>query len=103
MTGVQTCALPISSHEDIGRVKIPKMVKNFTNKEVEFIFQGGRDFPEDLSEYALVIHCGACMINRKLMQSRIDESKLMNVPITNYGLIIAEITGILDKSLEIFK
>ena len=92
-----------TSHEDIGRVKIPKMVKNFTNKVVEFIFKGGRDFPEDLSEYALVIHCGACMINRKSMQSRIDESKIMKVPITNYGLIIAEITVILYKSLEIFK
>ncbi|WP_418964611.1 [FeFe] hydrogenase H-cluster maturation GTPase HydF [Cetobacterium sp.] len=91
-----------TSHEDIGRVKIPKLVKNFTGKEVEFTFMGGKDFPEDLSKYALVIHCGACMINKKLMQSRIDESISLNVPITNYGLVIAEVTGILDKALEIF-
>lgn len=92
-----------TSHEDIGRVKIPKLVKNFTGKEIEFTFVGGKDFPEDLSKYALVIHCGACMINKKHMQSRIDESMSSNVPITNYGLVIAEVTGILDKSLEIFK
>ncbi len=92
-----------TSHEDIGRVKIPKLVKNYTGKEIEFTFVGGKDFPEDLSKYALVIHCGACMINKKHMQSRIDESMLLNVPITNYGLVIAEVTGILDKSLEIFK
>lgn len=92
-----------TSHEDIGRIKIPKLVKNYTGKEIEFTFVGGKDFPENLSEYALVIHCGACMINRKHMQSRIDESMSLNVPITNYGLVIAEVTGILDKSLEIFK
>lgn len=92
-----------TSHEDIGRVKIPKLVKNYTGKEIEFTFVGGKDFPEDLSKYALVIHCGACMINKKHMQSRIDESMSLNVPITNYGLVIAEVTGILDKSLEIFK
>lgn len=92
-----------TSHEDIGRVKIPKLVKNYTGKEIEFTFVGGKDFPEDLSKYALVIHCGACMINKKHMQSRIDESMSLNVPITNYGLVIAEVTGILDKSLEVFK
>lgn len=92
-----------TSHEDIGRVKIPKLVKNYTGKEIEFTFVGGKYFPEDLSKYALVIHCGACMINKKHMQSRIDESMSLNVPITNYGLVIAEVTGILDKSLEIFK
>ncbi|MGL5625041.1 [FeFe] hydrogenase H-cluster maturation GTPase HydF, partial [Cetobacterium sp.] len=92
-----------TSHEDIGRVKIPKLVRNYCGKEIEFDFMGGKDFPEDLSKYSLVIHCGACMINKKLMQSRIDESMSLNVPITNYGLVIAEVTGILDKSLEIFK
>ncbi|WP_297432536.1 [FeFe] hydrogenase H-cluster maturation GTPase HydF [uncultured Cetobacterium sp.] len=92
-----------TSHEDIGRVKIPKLVKSYAGKEIEFIFVGGKDFPEDLSKYALVIHCGACMINKKHMQSRIDESMSRNVPITNYGLVIAEVTGILDKALEIFK
>ncbi|WP_432205259.1 [FeFe] hydrogenase H-cluster maturation GTPase HydF (plasmid) [Cetobacterium somerae] len=92
-----------TSHEDIGRVKIPKLVKKYCGKEIEFDFMGGKDFPENLSKYALVIHCGACMINKKLMQNRIDESLSLDVPITNYGLVIAEVTGILDKSLEIFK
>ncbi|MGL5543859.1 MAG: [FeFe] hydrogenase H-cluster maturation GTPase HydF [Cetobacterium sp.] len=92
-----------TSHEDIGRIKIPKLVRNYCGKEIEFDFMGGKDFPENLSKYSLVIHCGACMINKKLMQSRIDESMSLNVPITNYGLVIAEVTGILDKSLEIFK
>ncbi|MGL6100203.1 MAG: [FeFe] hydrogenase H-cluster maturation GTPase HydF, partial [Fusobacteriaceae bacterium] len=92
-----------TSHEDIGRVKIPKMVKQYCGKEIEFNFATGKDFPENLSEYSLVIHCGACMINKKLMQSRIDESKESLIPITNYGLVLAEVTGILDKSLEVFK
>ncbi|MGL6169143.1 MAG: [FeFe] hydrogenase H-cluster maturation GTPase HydF, partial [Fusobacteriaceae bacterium] len=92
-----------TSHEDIGRVKIPKLVKQYCGKNIEFHFVAGKDFPANLSEYSLVIHCGACMINRKLMQSRIDESQNSLVPITNYGLVIAEVTGILDKSLEIFK
>ncbi|MGL6065636.1 MAG: [FeFe] hydrogenase H-cluster maturation GTPase HydF [Cetobacterium sp.] len=92
-----------TSHEDIGRVKIPKMVKQYCGKEIEFNFATGKDFPANLSEYSLVIHCGACMINKKLMQSRIDESKESLIPITNYGLVLAEVTGILDKSLEVFK
>lgn len=91
-----------TSHEDIGKVKIPKLIKNYCGKELEFEFKMGKDFPEDLSQYALVIHCGACMINKKLMQSRIDESLQAKVPITNYGLVLAEVNGILDKALEIF-
>ncbi|MGL5123239.1 MAG: [FeFe] hydrogenase H-cluster maturation GTPase HydF [Fusobacteriaceae bacterium] len=92
-----------TSHEDIGRVKIPKLIKKYSGKDIKFDFVAGKDFPANLSEYSLVIHCGACMINKKLMQNRIDDSLKCKVPITNYGLVIAEITGILDKSLEIFK
>ncbi|MGL6064213.1 MAG: [FeFe] hydrogenase H-cluster maturation GTPase HydF [Fusobacteriaceae bacterium] len=92
-----------TSHEDIGRVKIPKLIKKYSGKDIKFDFVAGKDFPENLSEYSLVIHCGACMINKKLMQSRIDESLDSKVQITNYGLVIAEVTGILDKSLEVFK
>ncbi|MGL4687570.1 MAG: [FeFe] hydrogenase H-cluster maturation GTPase HydF [Fusobacteriaceae bacterium] len=92
-----------TSHEDIGRIKIPKLIKKYSGKDIKFDFAAGKDFPENLSEYSLVIHCGACMINKKLMQSRIDESLDSKVPITNYGLVIAEVTGILDKSLEVFK
>lgn len=91
-----------TSHEDIGRVKIPKLIKGFTKKEIDFQFITGKDYPENLSEYAMVIHCGACMINKKYMQTRIDEALEVNTPITNYGLVIAEVNGILDKALEIF-
>lgn len=91
-----------TSHEDIGRVKIPKLIKKYTGKEVEFDFKFGSDFPEDLKEYALVIHCGACMLNKKNMQIRIDESLESNVPITNYGLVIAEVNGILNSAIKIF-
>lgn len=92
-----------TSHEDIGRVKIPKLIKNYCGKELEFEFKSGKDFPEDLSKYAMIIHCGGCMINRKLMQSRIDEAKALRIPITNYGLVIAEVNGILDKAIQIFR
>lgn len=91
-----------TSHEDIGRVKIPKLLKKYTGKEIEIEFKSGKDFPEDLSKYALVIHCGACMINKKNMQTRIDESLEAKVPITNYGLVIAQVNGILDNAIEIF-
>ncbi|MBC2850443.1 [FeFe] hydrogenase H-cluster maturation GTPase HydF [Cetobacterium sp. 8H] len=92
-----------TSHEDIGRVKIPKLIRNYCGKELEFEFKSGKDFPEDLSKYAMIIHCGGCMINRKLMQSRIDEAKALRIPITNYGLVIAEVNGILDKAIQIFR
>lgn len=92
-----------TSHEDIGRVKIPKMLKKYTGKNLEFDFCGGKDYPEDLSKYALVIHCGGCMINRKLMLSRMEEAKMKAVPITNYGLVIAKVTGILNRSIGILK
>lgn len=91
-----------TSHEDIGRVKIPRLLQKFTGKNLSFEFMAGKEFPEDLTSYALVIHCGACMINKKHMQSRIDEAEEVTVPITNYGLVIAYINGILDKSTEIF-
>lgn len=92
-----------TSHEDIGRVKIPKMLKKYTGKNLEFDFCGGKDYPEDLSKYTLVIHCGGCMINRKLMLSRMHEAKMNSVAITNYGLIIAKVTGILNRSIDILK
>lgn len=88
------------SHEDIGRVKIPALLKKHVG-DVEIAFSMGNAFPEDVSAYQLVIHCGACMVNRKNMQSRIQTSQSMNVPITNYGLAIAYFTGILERSIEI--
>lgn len=91
-----------TSHEDIGRVKIPNLLKRYTEKQIIFDFKMGKDFPENLEEYALVIHCGSCMLNKKIMQTRIEESMGRNVPITNYGIVIAYLTGILEKSIEIF-
>lgn len=92
-----------TSHEDIGRVKIPALLKKKTGKNFNFTFKMGGGFPENLQEYDLVIHCGACMINRKNMQNRMDISEEKMVPITNYGLVIAYLNGILEKSVEIFR
>ncbi len=83
--------------EDIGRVKIPKMLKKKIGDGLKFEFVAGKDFPEDLSRYALVIHCGGCMFNRKYILSRVKACKKAGVPITNYGIVIAKIKGILDK------
>jgi [FeFe] hydrogenase H-cluster maturation GTPase HydF len=88
--------------EDIGRVKIPRWLKKYVGGELEFTTVKGRDFPEDLSPYKLVIHCGACMWNRKEMMTRIRECHRQGVPITNYGLVIAYALGILERALEPF-
>jgi [FeFe] hydrogenase H-cluster maturation GTPase HydF len=88
--------------EDIGRVKIPRWLNQFVGGELEFTHVKGRDFPQDLSAYKLVIHCGACMWNRQEMLSRIRECQRQGVPITNYGLVIAFAQGILERALEPF-
>lgn len=89
-----------TTHEDIGRIKIPKLLKEKTGKEFEFFFFTGKDFPNNLKDYDLVIHCGACMITKKSMERRILDCKDEEVEITNYGLVLAYLTGILDKSIE---
>ncbi len=83
--------------EDIGRVKIPRLIKRRFGDTVQFHVHAGKDYPADLSRYDLIIHCGACMFNRKLMLSRIRRAREQGVPITNYGLAIAHLQGILDK------
>jgi [FeFe] hydrogenase H-cluster maturation GTPase HydF len=88
--------------EDIGRVKIPRWLQKYVGGELEFTTVKGRDFPEDLSPYKLVIHCGACMWNRQEMVSRIRECQRQGVPITNYGLVIAYSLGILERALQPF-
>lgn len=90
------------SHEDIGRVKIPKLLSDFTQKKLVFEFKMGQDFPEELGDYDLVIHCGSCMLNKKIMQTRVDTCADAGVSITNYGVILAYLNGILDKSVEMF-
>ncbi len=88
--------------EDIGRVKIPRWITQYTGARVEFVHCQGRDFPEDLSPYSLVVHCGACMWNRREMLSRIARCREAGVPITNYGLAIAYSLGIFERALEPF-
>lgn len=88
--------------EDIGTVKIPKWLKASTGKEISIETVSGREFPEDLSKYAMVIHCGGCMLNAKEMQTRMKKALEQGVAFTNYGVIIAYMNGILDRSLSVF-
>lgn len=83
--------------EDIGRVKIPMMLKKRFGENINIQMVSGTDFPKDLSKYDLIIHCAGCMFNKKYLVSRIDSAKDKDVPITNYGVFIAKINGILDK------
>lgn len=87
---------------DIGTVKLPAWIKKYTGKNVEMSFTSGGDFPDDLSEYALVIHCGGCMLNEREMKSRLIRCCTAGVPVTNYGIAIAELHGILKRSLSPF-
>lgn len=87
---------------DIGTVKIPKWLKNITGKDFKIETTSGTGFPEDLSSYAMIIHCGGCMLNEKEMKYRIYKAGEQNVPIVNYGIFIAYATGILERSLEVF-
>lgn len=88
--------------EDIGTVKLPKWLNNFTNKNIEIDFCSGTEFPNDLGKYKLVIHCGGCMLNEREVQSRMNMAIMQNIPFTNYGTSIAYMQGILERSLEIF-
>lgn len=88
---------------DIGTVKLPNWIKEYTGKDITFEFTSGGDFPEDLSSYALVVHCGGCMLNSREMAYRINSAKAEGVPIVNYGVLIAHIHGILKRSLSPFE
>lgn len=83
--------------EDIGRVKIPNLLRKRVGPGLSFDFVRGNDFPRDLSGYDLVIHCGACMFNRRHVLNRIAMAERQNIPICNYGVVLASLTGILDK------
>lgn len=91
-----------SSHEDIGRVKIPRLLRQKTGKKLEFDFYAYHDFPKNLSDYDLIIHCGGCMINSRAMINRINFALDAGVPITNYGVVLAYTNGILDRAKKIF-
>ncbi|MDQ0149572.1 [FeFe] hydrogenase H-cluster maturation GTPase HydF [Eubacterium multiforme] len=86
------------SHEDIGRVKIPKLLEKYVGGKLNFTFRVGHDFPENIEKYDLIIHCGACMINRKTVLNRVKQCNEKEVPITNYGVVLAFLTGILERS-----
>jgi [FeFe] hydrogenase H-cluster maturation GTPase HydF len=88
--------------EDIGRVQIPSLLKNYVGAELNIDVVSGRDFPDDLSQYNLIVHCGACVFNGREMMSRIDKAKQAGVPITNYGVAIACLNGILERALRPF-
>ena len=88
--------------KDIGTVKLPGWIKDYCQKEVEFTFTSGGEFPEDLSGFALIVHCGGCMLNEAEMKSRLAKSQTQSVPMTNYGIAIARIHGILKRSVEPF-
>ena len=88
--------------EDIGTVKIPRWLRQHTGKELELVHTSGKDFPEDLSLYRLVIHCGGCMLNEREVAYRQKCAADAGIPFTNYGIAIAYMTGILKRSIEIF-
>lgn len=89
--------------EDIGTVKMPKWIKEYSGKDINFEFTSGGEFPEDLSKYDLIVHCGGCMINEREMHYRLEHSNDSEVLITNYGMTIAKIHGILNRSLKPFE
>ncbi|GFM37245.1 [FeFe] hydrogenase H-cluster maturation GTPase HydF [Desulfovibrio psychrotolerans] len=86
--------------DDIGRVKIPRWLRQYTGKELEFSFYAGHDFPDNLEGYALAVHCGGCMTNRAEMLRRIRECTRRGVPITNYGIAISKVQGVLERVLR---
>ncbi len=88
---------------DIGTQKLPKWLKEYSGKKLNFKFTSGKDFPEDLTDISLVVHCGGCMLTEREMQYRRRFCEENNVPITNYGTAIAQINGILEKSLQPIK
>lgn len=93
---IAECCTHAPLSEDIGRVKIPNMLRKRFGKGLTVDMVSGTDFPKDLSEYDLIIQCGGCMFNRKYVMSRIDRAKEQRIPMTNYGVTIAHLTGILD-------
>ena len=88
---------------DIGTVKMPKWISDFSGKNIDFQFTQGGEFPSDLSQFALIVHCGGCMLNEAEMKSRLAKATEQNIPIINYGMAIAHMNGILERSMEIFK
>jgi len=89
--------------DDIGTVKLPRWIQETLGRDFAFSFCAGNEFPEDLSSYALVLHCGGCMLNEKTMRARKNIAGAQDIPFTNYGVCIAWLQGILSRSLEPFR
>ncbi|EMT39829.1 hydrogenase maturation GTPase HydF [Thermoanaerobacter thermohydrosulfuricus WC1] len=89
--------------DDIGTVKIPRWLRQKTGKNLQFSWSSGMTFPADLESYSLIVHCGACMLNRREMLYRISYAKEKKIPIVNYGILIAYVNGLLPRAIEIFK
>lgn len=88
--------------EDIGTVKLPRWIEAFSGAKPEYCFTSGGEFPENLKEYALIVHCGGCMLNEKEMKHRLEKAAEAGVPVVNYGAAIAQMNGILKRSLALF-
>jgi len=88
--------------DDIGTVKIPRWLRQYTGKDFNFVYSSGYSFPKDMSDIKLVIHCGACMLNKSEMLHRISEVTNKGIPIVNYGVLISYVQGIFERALEPF-
>ncbi|HBM81415.1 MAG TPA: [FeFe] hydrogenase H-cluster maturation GTPase HydF, partial [Clostridiaceae bacterium] len=88
--------------DDIGKVKIPRWIRQITGRDISFEWASGTFFPERIKDYDMIVHCGACMLNKREMQYRIREAEMQGVAITNYGLLIAYVLGILRRALGPF-
>lgn len=86
--------------DDIGTVKLPRWMGEYTQKKLDFVHVSGAEFPEDLSPYRLVVHCGGCMLNEREMKNRLHRAASQQVAMTNYGILIAQMKGILRRSLD---
>lgn len=92
-----------AQEDDIGKVKIPRWLKLHTKKDLKIEVMNGRDYPADLTQYKLIVHCGACMITRKATQMRIKQAKIAGVPIVNYGVLISYMHGAMPRAIEPFE
>ena len=88
--------------DDIGTVKIPRWIREYTGKDVQIVTSSGTEFPDDLKKYKLIIHCGGCMLNEREMKYRLSCAADQGVPMTNYGIMIAYVKGILKRSVQVF-
>lgn len=91
-----------AQEDDIGKVKIPRWLRNYSKKNIQFEFSQGIDFPEDIQKYKLIVHCGGCMLTRKAMLSRLKQADYAGVPIINYGMIISLMHGAIPRAIELF-